>query len=152
VTEFVELFADRILRNEVTLVTDLAEEVLMANGDAIRYLQVVSVLVQNAHDALSQPAQSKLRKIRLKTYLDGDMACLEVSDNGPGMEEDILRSAKLPFYSTKDVDQGLGMGLSIASSIVRNMGGELVLQSSPKKGTMAIVRVPLLPVSEGRGK
>jgi len=152
VTEFVELFADRILRNEVTLVTDLTEEQLMANGDAIRYLQVVSILVKNAHDALSQPTQTKHRKIRLRTYLDGNLACLEATDNGPGMEEDILKSAKLPFYSTKGADKGLGMGLSIATTIVSNMGGELALQSTPQKGTVAIVRVPLLPLSERRAQ
>lgn len=147
VAEFLELFADRIIDRDVSLITELADKPLLARGDAIRFLQVVSILVQNANDAVKLTSQVRIGKVRVKTYMDGNMVYLEVSDNGQGMDEQQLKLATQPFFSTKDVDKGLGMGLSIASSIVSNMGGKLTLRSSVNIGTVATLRVPSIKAS-----
>lgn len=142
VAEFTDLFSDRILKGSVNLVTELNDGLPELEGDAIRFIQVISILVSNANDAMSK-SRAKLKKVVIRTYQKEDKVILEVADNGPGMSDELLAKARLPFFSTKDVDKGMGMGLSIASAIVGNMSGDLLIQSKPGKGTTVKVVLPI---------
>jgi signal transduction histidine kinase len=143
VVEFTELFSERILRDNVTMLTKLTDKLPEVEGDAIRFIQVISILVHNANDALCQLKGNKLRQITVSSYLNDDHVYLEVNDNGPGMTAEILEKAKLPFFSTKTVDKGMGMGLSIAASIISNMKGKLMITSKPNSGTRVTIVLPI---------
>jgi len=74
---------------------------------------------------------------------------IEVRDNGPGMAPELQKRVFDPFFTTKPVGKGTGLALSISQSIVRSLGGELLLESSPGKGTT--FRVLLSPAKESLG-
>jgi two-component system, NtrC family, sensor kinase len=79
-----------------------------------------------------------------------DMLLLRVSDNGSGMRPDVLKEVFTPFYTTKQLGKGTGMGLSIVYGVVKMHAGEISVESTEGKGTSFLVRIPVGPgVGEG---
>jgi signal transduction histidine kinase len=74
--------------------------------------------------------------------------CLTVRDTGEGMDEETLARATEPFFTTKGVGKGTGLGLSMVHGMAAQMGGRLVLKSTPGKGTVAEIWLPAA-TSEG---
>jgi signal transduction histidine kinase len=74
----------------------------------------------------------------------GTYVCLSVSDTGEGMDEETLRRATEPFFTTKGIGKGTGLGLSMVHGVVEQSGGSLVLNSAPGQGTQAEIWLPAL--------
>ncbi len=102
-------------------------------------------LVVNAAQAMaSNPGQKKKPKITLRTVLDGDYARIEVSDNGPGMDAETRQRIFEPFYTTKEVGVGTGLGLSVSYFIIYDQHrGSMQVESRPGEGAKFIIRLPL---------
>lgn len=82
--------------------------------------------------------------IRIRTYLEGDFACVDVSDDGVGMPPEIQARVFDPFFTTKAVGEGTGLGLSMSYNIVTaKHGGQISVDSEVGKGTTFTVRIPL---------
>ncbi|MBD9678005.1 PAS domain S-box protein [Pseudomonas sp. PDM18] len=77
----------------------------------------------------------------------GDYVCLAVTDSGQGMDEDTLRRAAEPFFTTKPTGKGTGLGLSIVHGLAQQQGGALLLRSTPGQGTTAEVWLPAVKVT-----
>lgn len=75
--------------------------------------------------------------------LPGTYAHLTVSDTGPGMTPEIVEMIFDPFYTTKDVDKGTGMGLSVVHGIIENHGGKIFVESEPGKGSTFHIYFPV---------
>jgi signal transduction histidine kinase len=105
-------------------------------GDPGELEQVVVNLVMNARDAL--PAGGVI-VIRVDA---GDTVGLTVSDSGHGMPPDALPHLFEPFYTTKSLGDGPGLGLAAVHGIVRRHGGRVEVRSSPGRGTVIEVRLP----------
>jgi signal transduction histidine kinase/ActR/RegA family two-component response regulator len=101
--------------------------------------QVVLNLVLNALQAT--PPEGR---IAVRTLADarGEGACLEVRDSGAGIPPEDLERIFDPFYTTKDPDQGTGLGLTICHGIVSEHGGSIEVESLPGAGTTFRVRLP----------
>jgi CheY-like chemotaxis protein/two-component sensor histidine kinase len=106
--------------------------------DPERLRLALQALVANSLEAI--PDQGHLR---LWAEADGDILRLVLEDDGRGMPPEVLERAFDPFFSTKPVGSGRGLGLSIAFSLARQMGGELLLDSRLGQGTRAELRFPL---------
>jgi len=72
----------------------------------------------------------------------GNYVCLSVRDQGEGMDDETLANATTPFYTTKGVGKGTGLGLPIARELAHALGGELVLESQLGKGSRFELRLP----------
>jgi PAS domain S-box-containing protein len=72
----------------------------------------------------------------------GNYVCLAVTDSGQGMDEDTLRRAAEPFFTTKATGKGTGLGLSIVHGLAQQQGGALQLRSSPGLGTTVEIWLP----------
>jgi len=103
---------------------------LMLDEKEIR--QVIHNLVRNGLEAI-QPGQF----VKIKTYRDGTEVILEVSDEGHGMDPEVMEKAGTPFFTTKDT--GTGMGLPICLSIAERHNALIEIDSSPS-GTTVYVR------------
>lgn len=101
--------------------------------------QAARRLVGNALDA------SKGALVRLEVRLEGQTLVLSVVDEGPGMSPEVLARATEPFFSTKDVGRGMGLGLWFVRSVAAHLGGELTLASELGVGTRATLRLPAVP-------
>jgi len=84
------------------------------------------------------------------SFSAGDYVQLRVSDNGMGMNEDTRRQAIDPFFTTKPMGQGTGLGLSTAFGFVRQSGGYLGIESAPGSGTIITILLPRATSDEGQ--
>ncbi|MDD1012108.1 hybrid sensor histidine kinase/response regulator [Pseudomonas rubra] len=107
----------------------------------------------NARDALSAGGRINIETRHLQadeqvaTHLDltpGDYLMLSVSDNGSGMPPHVLARALEPFYTTKPVGQGTGLGLPMVYGFVRQSGGQVRVYSEPGQGTSVHLYLPRL--------
>ena len=108
--------------------------------------QVILNLVVNAADAIAEQAGDGGEKGRIvvKTLRDRNDALIMVTDNGPGMGEEVRSKIFDPFFTTKEVGKGTGQGLAISHDVVsQKHSGSLVCESSPGEGATFIVRLPI---------
>ena len=78
----------------------------------------------------------------------GDRVCIEISDTGTGIPEDVLPHIFDHFFTTKEEGKGTGLGLSMVYGIVENHGGDIIARSRPGKGTTFVVTLPLAKIGE----
>ncbi|MCP4690472.1 MAG: PAS domain S-box protein [Desulfobacterales bacterium] len=107
--------------------------------------QVILNLLKNASQAMtSVEERTEPPRITLRVNADENMARIEVEDNGPGMEEDVRKRIFEPFYTTKEVGIGTGLGLSVSYFIItENHDGAMTVESSPGRGSNFIIQLPL---------
>jgi signal transduction histidine kinase len=112
-------------------------------GDRQHVEQVVVNLVINALEALSHRSAG----VTVTTAFDAaaSTVSLEVRDEGVGMSAESLSRVGEPFFTTKGASGGTGLGIAIASSLVRLHNGRLRFTSEPGRGTCAIVEFPVAP-------
>ncbi len=112
-----------------------------ARGSRQDYQTVFKNILLNAIEAMTCSG-----KIRVSTSLvtegNGDFVRVAIRDEGSGMDEATCFRAPEPLFSTKST-VGVGMGLTVASGIVRDLGGTLTIESKPEKGTTVVVTVPI---------
>jgi signal transduction histidine kinase len=107
--------------------------------------QVVLNLVKNAAQAMAQ-ANIPDPAIAIRIGESGSLAFIEVSDNGPGMDDATRQRVLEPFFTTKAPGEGTGLGLSVVYYIVvEQHGGRVAVASTPGKGTAITVRLPFEP-------
>jgi len=111
-----------------------------ADGEQIR--QMLVNLVQNGLDAINgKPGGEVVMSIGLSET--ADLAVLRVRDTGSGMPQETLKDIFTPFYTTKQLGKGSGMGLSIVYGVVKMHAGDITVDSEVGKGTTFHVRIPV---------
>lgn len=121
---------------------------IYANGGQIN--QVLLNIIVNAAQAIKQRHQMGKGLITIGTEVEEGYICCCICDNGCGMSEDVINRIFEPFYTTKPVGQGTGLGLSLAYDIIVNKhGGKLEVTSEVGIGTCFRI---LIPVSQKSAK
>ncbi|HKY92339.1 MAG TPA: ATP-binding protein, partial [Nevskiaceae bacterium] len=127
------------------LVLDLAPDLPRVRCDAVQIQQVVLNLIRNALEAMREGQCGDEVKVATRLSTDGFLE-ISVLDDGPGVASQIEARLFEPFVTTKK--QGMGLGLSICSSIVSAHGGQLIHRHPPTGGAEFVVRLPLLGADE----
>jgi len=83
------------------------------------------------------------KTIVIRTYHDDYTNFIEVKDNGNGIKPDVIDRIMLPFYTTKDAGKGTGLGLSISFGIIKELKGNIDVESNPLSGTTFRISLPL---------
>jgi two-component system, NtrC family, sensor kinase len=107
--------------------------------------QVLLNIFSNGAQAMQEAGTQNPRFI-VRTGFDNirQMVCIEIEDNGPGMDEKTRKRVFEPFFTTKPVGVGTGLGMSVSYFIItENHGGEMVVGSRPGAGTKFIIRLPI---------
>jgi C4-dicarboxylate-specific signal transduction histidine kinase len=137
--ETVRFLSTLAVAREVELTSRVTPTPLPIKGDEIQLQQVILNLIVNAMDAMSGMPSAE-RRITVSTALDANSAYLAVSDVGPGIPNDRLKEVFEPFFTTKR--EGMGMGLSIARTIIEAHGGQLSAENQAGGGATFRVRLP----------
>jgi signal transduction histidine kinase len=145
VRETVRFLSALAVARKVDLTSFIAPTPLPIKGDLIQLQQVILNLIVNAMDAMSGMPSAE-RRITVSTARDGNSADLSVSDVGPGIPFEKLKEVFEPFFTTKP--QGMGMGLSIARTIVEAHGGQLSAENRAGRGAAFRMRLPLAALPE----
>jgi signal transduction histidine kinase len=126
------------LQDGVTVVRDYGNDVPRIEAIAGELNQVWTNLIGNAIDAMKGTGT-----LRVSTRAHENGVVVEIGDTGPGMPQEVQAHAFEPFYTTKEVGKGTGLGLDISRRIVvERHGGEITIDSRPD-GTVLRVRLPL---------
>lgn len=110
--------------------------------------QALLNILKNAAQALVNNPPDRSPEITVRVWHDERWACMEIADNGPGMEEDVKRRIFEPFFSTREVGTGIGIGLTVSYMILaNNHKGTIAVESSPGNGARFTMRIPLMHLS-----
>jgi two-component system, cell cycle sensor histidine kinase and response regulator CckA len=158
-----EVLLRRLLREDVKLETEYGRNLPLIRGDKSALDNAVMNLAVNARDALRAQGGGVVRirtarlthpQARALGYADkaagpGDLALIEVADNGPGIALDVREKIWEPFFTTKPVGEGTGLGLSTVYGIVKQADGWIHLECPPEGGTIFRIFLPVYvpPVS-----
>lgn len=131
------------------LVTRFDEPRLLAISDPGQLETAVLNLCINSRDAMPEGGEIEIsgRRVRLEAggpadLPAGDYAVLSVRDEGEGMDEETLMRAAEPFFTTKGVGKGSGLGLPMVHGLAAQSGGRLLLKSEKGRGTTAELWLP----------
>ena len=112
---------------------------LQAQGDPALLQQIVVNLVTNAGHAVEPKGDDGL--IRVEVYDDSSHVCVDVVDNGMGIQGDAVERVFEPFFSTKRPGQGMGLGLAVSLGLAHAQGGDILIASTGASGTTMRLRL-----------
>ncbi len=141
------LVAHKMKLSNVTLETNLCEELPMVPCDPSQLQQVILNLVLNASEATQTKTE---RRVTVSTAPGEGMVQFSVSDNGEGILPENLAKIFDPFFTTKPEGKGVGLGLAVSYGIVEAHGGEIEVKSTVGQGTTFTVTLPLVATNADR--
>jgi len=136
--EGLDFLGSRCAGNGIAVVQRLSPELPEITADASQLRQVFVNLVANAIYAM--PGGGTLT---ITTRASGDRVVLSVEDTGIGMSKEALKQIFIPFFTTKDVDEGTGLGLPVVHGIVTSHGGTIHVESAPGQGARFDIELPM---------
>lgn len=142
VTEALEMRADALKGSNITVTITLASALPSTMADATLLQQAFLNLIINAETEMKL-AHGK-GNLLVETSLESDTIRVSFSDDGPGIPEANLAHVFDPFFSTRGVGQGRGLGLSVCYGIISDHSGRINVQSRPGKGAVFAVELPLV--------
>jgi signal transduction histidine kinase len=140
--EVFELLSAQASARDVTLYLQASPEALHVKGDPVQLQQVILNLIVNSMDAMG--ATSDGRTVIGRTEMNEEsLAGISISDSGPGIPQDKLNEVFDPFFTTKK--KGMGIGLSIARTIVQAHKGRIWAENQSGGGAVFRLSLPLSP-------
>jgi PAS domain S-box-containing protein len=148
VGEVISLLAHQLELDKISVETRLSPNLPKVTADGEKLKQVFMNLLMNARQAISGQG-----RIFVGTESDGGKKVIRVlfSDNGCGIHPDHITKIFDPFFSTKPVGEGTGLGLSVSYGIVQDHNGRVEVESGPGKGSTFTVELPVEEDGEGTG-
>ncbi len=135
--DVIDLMAPVIQAHQVELVQRMPDTRLFVSGDSIELSQVLVIVLTNAIEACQTAAS---RRIEITLQANGGRASWSVRDQGRGFSNDVLTSGSEALFTTKP--GGLGLGLDIVTTIVRQHHGALTLANASEGGAIVVIDLP----------
>ena len=121
----------------IKVVQDMEQAMPLIHGDPSQLQQVLVNLVVNAIQAMPEGGT-----LTIRTLQDANNQCVIVEDTGSGIAPDDIKNVFLPFFTTKEVGEGTGLGLSVVHGIISSHGGSVIVESTIGTGTRFKVQLP----------
>jgi signal transduction histidine kinase len=131
----------------INIFLDLNDTIEPIFGNPFKLEQILLNLFSNARDAIEEKvvvdSKSLAKEIRIISNQTNDEVIISVEDNGIGIPQGKNKDVFQPFFSSKKLGQGCGLGLSISRRIVEEMNGTIEIDSNPGIGTNVFIRFPI---------
>jgi len=127
----------RLIGEDILLVVELEPDAWPVTIDPGHLGQVLMNLSVNARDAMPRGGTLVIRTMNIEQHV-----CLRVSDSGMGMPPEVLARVFEPFFTSKGVGKGTGLGLAVVHGIVDQSGGRIEVESEPNRGTTFSIYLP----------
>lgn len=126
----------------IEIKVDLPED-LVIRGQKTQIMHLFLNLLSNAAHALQSQPVNRPKVVTVRASVTEDLASIEVADSGPGIPDDIINRVFEPFFTTRDVGSGMGMGLSICHTIMEAHHGTIRVGNRPGGGAVFTINLPL---------
>ncbi len=148
VTRAFHVFYQQFIIRGIKIIKETDPDLPIVIVDPNRLEQVFINLILNARDAIvekwgNRKDQSGTKKITIKTYSDKKHVFVEFIDTGTGISDTIAEKIFEPFYTTKEVGKGTGIGLSISYGIIKDCKGLIYTDREKKDGAAFIIKFPI---------
>lgn len=140
VSKAVELLRKGGIPDSCHISCDLDPGLAMVKTDPERFRQVVFNILKNAIEAVEDRIAGR---VSISTGLDNGFTIVNITDNGHGISKDNLKRVFEPFFTTKPVGKGTGLGLSVSYGIIKDLGGDIKIESNVGEGTVVSLSLPL---------
>ncbi len=140
IPKMVQLVDQRARLENIRIVEEIESDLPAVTSDPAQLQQVFLNLFNNAIYALKGRSAAE---IRVEVREENGAILIRIADNGCGFSPEQMEKAFLPFYTTKPVGQGTGLGLSTVYGIITSLGGEVTLTSEPGAGAEFHIRLPI---------
>jgi signal transduction histidine kinase len=147
IDESLYFLESRCAKESIKVVRKLSPKLPDVTADQAQMTQILVNTVVNAIQAMPYGGQ-----LTVRTKTSDNSVLLLIEDTGVGMEENIQRQIFQPFYTTKDVGQGTGLGLAVVYGIVTSHGGTIHVDSTVGVGTTIEIRLPSMGLSKAKGE
>ena len=137
----VDLLQDTLAQDKVSIKLHL-QDLPTVRINSTQFSHVFNNLLINARDALRSAGTAE-PEVEIRTVNENSKIRVEVSDNGPGIPDDVRKKVFQPFFTTKEVGRGTGLGLAICSEIVRKHQGSITVGGGPKGGAQFTIQLPV---------
>src|SRR6267142_2684045 len=141
VRDVIKFLSVQASSSNIALTTALFPKPLPVSGDRVQLQQVILNLVVNGIEATAGATNGQRKIVARTAPVDGTRAEMSIADSGPGIRFDRLTEVFKPFFTTKE--HGMGMGLSIARTIIETHEGRIWAENRPEGGAVFRVRLPL---------
>jgi len=137
------------IHHQIDLTYSAPDEQCQVMGNPFRLEQVLLNILSNAKSAVDKKMETEKennyeKQIELSIEKNEDYVYINISDNGIGMEKEIIDKIFEPFFTTKDQESGTGLGLSISYGIIKEMHGNIRVESEPCNCTKLSIELPLI--------
>jgi len=146
VEEALTFFRSRCTQEGVELICSLSPNLPRVDADPSQLNQVVINLIVNALQAMPRGGD-----LKIQTLYEDDQVLLIVEDTGIGMNEEVLGKIFTPFFTTKEVGKGTGLGLPVVHGIITSHGGSVRVKSKVGQGTRFEIQLPAAKPSIRKG-
>lgn len=127
----------KLEKSGVKIEKNFDEKLKVYAGDSQHIEQVIINLVLNALDAMPEGG-----KLYISTSCNNSAACIEIEDTGRGISPENIDKIFDPFFTTKEPGKGTGLGLSVSYNIIKEHGGDILVESEENKGTKFVITLP----------
>ena len=142
IVDSISILNHKALKNQIAIFFKTSEKILI-KGNPIKFSQIITNLISNALDALENNQTDRQKEIIISLKKQEKIIILSVSDNGPGIPENIRKNIFQPFFTTKSSQGGLGLGLPLIKKIIEeNFLGQISFSSDLNKKTSFLVTIP----------
>jgi len=134
----IQLLEAQLHNTEIEVVRQYAEPLPSVPGNAPKLQQVFMNLILNARDAMPRGG-----RLAISTGHEDGWITIRFADNGLGILPENLGRIYDPFFTTKQIGKGTGLGLAVSYGIIQDHGGEIVVESKAGEGTIFRINLPL---------
>ncbi len=143
----VMLVSEQLGNKGIELEMDLYPEPIIIAGNTFKFEQVILNLMVNAKDAIEERAKTAKpsfgKYIRVRSWQKDQYFLTQISDSGVGIKPEDMDKIMLPFYTTKELGKGTGLGLPLSYKIINEMKGEIHIESKVMEGTTIKIKIPI---------
>ena len=137
------LLAPNIEKGAVEVEMQQQDRAIWVRGNRLRLEQVITNVLRNACDAMEE--EGAVSRLSVTVGQEGEVAYFEVADTGHGLGAASLPDLQEPFVTTRASGRGMGLGLAISASIIKDHDGTMSAQDRPEGGAVFRVELPAVP-------